>query len=97
LLGDQALFDSGAELGYETGAEVAILFPEGYQIPDLLCVLRAVREGSCAPDQSRQECLELFGEVVVAVAKLDMVEDVVQDVEYVQSLPPSRRLTCPRL
>jgi hypothetical protein len=52
-------------------------------------VLWAVGECGSAADQSWQERVNFVGEVVIPVTNFDVVEDVIKDVEDMQSLPPS--------
>lgn len=51
----------------------------------------AIGEGGCAPEEGRQCRLELLGEGIVVVAMLDVVEDVIEDVENVETAAPHRR------
>jgi hypothetical protein len=44
-------------------------------------VLRGFVEGSCGPDEGREEGLQLLGKRIVAIAVFDMVENVVQNVQ----------------
>jgi len=58
-------------------------------------MLGTVAEGCGDLDQCRKGWLQLHGESVVSVAVLDVVEDVVQNVEDMQTPTPSRRHTAP--
>ena len=62
-----------------------MFLPKPDQVLDFSDVFRAVVEGCRTSDQTREHWLQFVGKGFVVIAILDMVENVVEDVEYVET------------